>query len=170
MSDKKLLYMASDLAIWDTYVYCRSVRYGDGTERRRTAWQEGWNAYGSYIADTRLEFYKWLTNCPEWLLTAVEQERVKLYYDEEEREVKSVVDCSGIYIDGYVDEENITEEEYDSLLEEISADSEYGYDMWCIKKRKNDPVNSFTSKYYEELPKSFKMKVTDYFKEFNNEI
>jgi hypothetical protein len=143
-------------AYYDMGVYCQAVIDGDGTKKKRTEWQEGWNAYGSALLKKTSIIDKWLRSLPEdagSVVRLLEEDRLCISVDESEPDAPRLVlmvNCNDLFYWACADAEEITLAELPALEQALQESPTHGDLLWCARKRQMRPQAPYYKGFTKE--------------------
>lgn len=152
---KALSAIAYELALHDTGTYFKSVVDKDGNERKRTEWQEGWNACQKDILDKAIVVEENINNVDPYIQNLILQDHIFTHIDTEEKKLCFSINCNDLFAWACADSEEFTEEDLPDLKKAYEDSPKNGDILWACRKREMRPQKPYYKYFSKEEKKLF---------------
>lgn len=116
----------------------------EGVTKKRTEWQDGWNAYATKLLEKTRTVLTWFKALPEDSRLLIEQclksEKLSLMVDGEA--IKLLVPCNDLFFWACADAEDFDVAELEAFRKTLS-ECDHGELLWCCHKREMRPQNPY---------------------------
>lgn len=137
--------LAADLAAEDTGIYPQSIN-----GKKRTEWQDGWNACDMDIAERTSGLSTFISTLPDGVIDLIFQEKVRVMTRDKGPEL--YINCNDLFYWAVAEGEDIDLSDMPDLDAALKDSPEHGQLLWVCRKRKMRPQKPYY-KYFNKAEK-----------------
>lgn len=127
-----------------------------GKKKKRTKWQDGWNACAIHISEEVEKIDDFIKNLPDEIIDYIINDKVCVALGTMYKsEPHLLINCNDLFYWGCADAQEITIDDISDFNKAIKETERHGEILWCCRKRNMRPQKPYYKYFNEKETKLF---------------